>query len=421
MSKYVVIAQLQEENQRLHAEVAALWQEREQNYTYLLSRIATVAHMLQKAPDYTTVIANVVQLLGEAVGSSRCYITQSQFDIESKKSLLVFPYEWSSSNISKWQEATSVIFWEDFGDCWTFLSRGQVLNFLVENQLESAKSILKAQGTTSMLYLPIIIKNEYWGAICFDSCGKVRLFNQEEIAILKVAANCIAGAIERKEYTTEELLQAEQSAVLKERNRMAHEIHDTLAQSFTGISMQVKAAKLLATTQPEAAWRLIDNVNELAKAGLAEARRSVWSLHSDAAEYQEFVAALRRSLTEMTVNTSINTTLEVKGTPYPLAYDTGRNLLRVVQEAVTNSLRHAESTSITVEVFFNPKSLKIHIQDNGRGFETTPNLDQGGFGLSCMQQRCTRMGGTFEVHSKPAEGTTVVIEAPVLATDDKPM
>lgn len=67
---------------------------------------------------------------------------------------------------------------------------------------------------------------------------------------------------------------------------MAREIHDTLAQSFTAISMQVKAAKLMANTEPLSAWCLVDNVNELASQGLAEARRSVWSLHPDAAQYQ---------------------------------------------------------------------------------------------------------------------------------------
>lgn len=115
----------------------------------------------------------------------------------------------------------------------------------------------------------------------------------------------------------------------------------------------------------------------------------------------------------MTVNTSIETTLEVEGTPYPLPCDIGRNLLKVAQQAVTNSLRHAQCTTITVKVFFKDKSIKLYIQDNGHGFETAPNLDQGGFGLSSMQQRSTRMGGTFELNSQPGERTIMMIEVPV--------
>lgn len=203
MSQSYVIAQLQEENQRLRAEVAALRQEPEHDYTCLLSKIATVANMLQKAPDYETVLPDIVQLLGEAVGSSRCCIIKSQLDIESGKSLIVVPYEWSSSTAPNWHSATPVMFWEDFGHCWTSLSCGLVLNFLVEDQQEPAKSILIAQGNTSMLYVPIMTQNECWGVIGFNNCNEARLFNEEEIAILKVAASSIAGAVERGEYIKE--------------------------------------------------------------------------------------------------------------------------------------------------------------------------------------------------------------------------
>ncbi|OKH43751.1 hypothetical protein NIES2101_29880, partial [Calothrix sp. HK-06] len=200
MSQAYVIAQLQEENQRLRAEVAALRQEREHDYTCVLSKIATVANMLLVAPDYTTVLPDVVQLLGEAVASSRCCVMQAQFDVESGKSLLVVLYE-SSSSTAPERQATPVIFGGDFRDSWISLSRGSVLNFLVEDREELEQSILKAQSNTSMLYVPIIIKNQCWGVIGFEHSGEeARLFNEEEIALLKVAASSIAGAIERGEY-----------------------------------------------------------------------------------------------------------------------------------------------------------------------------------------------------------------------------
>jgi len=198
-----------------------------------------------------------------------------------------------------------------------------------------------------------------------------------------------------------------EAAVFEERNRIAREIHDTLAQVFTGMLLQIRVARRIAAERPIEAWELIGRVADLAQHGLAEARRSVWSLQPEAAEYADLAGAVRSAVERARPGTSATLELHVDGSVRPVDPGLGHNLLRIIEEALTNALRHASPTMVWVEVAFGHSDIRIRIQDDGKGFDVARQRDQGGFGLISMGQRAERMGGKLTVLSRPGRGAEV--------------
>lgn len=185
-----------------------------QDRAQILSTVAQVANLLVRSSDYTAVLLDVVSLLGKAVGSDRCAIVQDVIDGASGKPGLQVPVEWCKAGISYSIEVTtqfeSALLWEDLGELHKQFLRGDILHFLVADLPEPSRSIFTAQGNTTMLAVPIVVNACPWGVVSFDNCGEPRLYDQAEIAILQIAADSIAAAIER-DRTQKALLQAEQA------------------------------------------------------------------------------------------------------------------------------------------------------------------------------------------------------------------
>jgi PAS domain S-box-containing protein len=206
------------------------------------------------------------------------------------------------------------------------------------------------------------------------------------------------------------------TAILNERNRMASEIHDTLAQVFTGISLQLQVAKSLIEQEPQTVRQILSYITQLAETGLNEARRSVWSIYPPAAEYANLAQLLYESVEQMTRNTAIAIEVNVTGTPTPLPSFMGLNLLRIGQEALTNALKHSQAQTISIELTYESNRILLTIRDDGRGFIPFTNIDNsnGGFGLIGMSERCDRIGADISLISQPDRGTQILIEAPLI-------
>lgn len=235
-------------------------------------------------------------------------------------------------------------------------------------------------------------------------------FTLEELELIQALAQQATLAIELTSLAE----QSRHTAILEERNRIAQEIHDTLAQAFTGISIHLGIAHRYAKSQSESVCSLIEQATELAHLGLTEARRSVWAMQPDADEYRNLVPSLSRVLQQMTDKTAIGAEMRIVGTPYPLPPDVGLNLLRIGQEALTNALKSAFAQSLIVELQFTPESVCLRVQDDGCGFDLTRHTDSGGFGLLGMQQRCERLGGQLTLTSQPGQGTEILALVPLV-------
>jgi ligand-binding sensor domain-containing protein/two-component sensor histidine kinase len=203
-------------------------------------------------------------------------------------------------------------------------------------------------------------------------------------------------------------------AVLAERNRIAREIHDTLAQGFVAVSVQLQIVRRMLSQSAEAAGQHLDQAEELVRAGLDDARRTIWELRSQNSENQDLASQLMQMSERVTASTEIKTHVEAHGAYHPLPARTEGELLRIAQEAVTNTVRHAQATHIDIQLHFSRRRVKMIITDNGRGFSTdTPSITDGHFGITGMKERAQQIGGSVTVTSKQAEGTEVQVEAPI--------
>ncbi len=234
-----------------------------------------------------------------------------------------------------------------------------------------------------------------------------RLFSPEETELLQMLATQAALAIKFRRFSE----QARSAAILEERNRVAREIHDTLAQSFTGVIVQLSAADRVIGESPQIAQQHVRRAVDLARAGLNDARDSVRALRPLALESADLASALTSLLDEMTAGLELQAVFLMTGASRPLAHEASAELLRLGQEAVTNVLRHADARQVLVELMWlDGGGLRLRILDDGRGFD--PAAATMGFGVRGMRERAARLGGTLRIQSHPGEGTEIVFDLP---------
>ncbi|MGI0487736.1 PAS domain S-box protein [Pantanalinema rosaneae CENA516] len=204
--------------------------------------------------------------------------------------------------------------------------------------------------------------------------------------------------------------QTEAASILEERNRMAREIHDTLAQSFTGILAQVGAANQVLVDDVEAAQAHLDLIKELARTGLTEARRSVVALRPQLLEEGSLQSALHRFVAQLRT-AALDTTLyyEIEGAVYALPSEVESNLLRIGQEALTNAIRHAYADEIRVELAYDRDRFCLRVKDNGQGFGVGSIPSSEGFGLLGMSERAEYIDAQLTIRSQPGQGTEIVV------------
>ena len=204
------------------------------------------------------------------------------------------------------------------------------------------------------------------------------------------------------------------SAVLNERNRIAREIHDTLAQGYVGISVQLEVlAELLRHNKVDAAAKHLDTTRGYVREGLADARQSIWALRSQDSGEKTLPVQLRR-VTEHAAGHGAEAHFSLYGAYRPLPPGTEREFLRVAQEAIHNVKKHAGARNLWVQLEYGPAEVALEVRDDGRGFAASEAAASppGHFGLTGMRERATLIGGTLEVTSAPKGGTTVRLHAP---------
>lgn len=202
---------------------------------------------------------------------------------------------------------------------------------------------------------------------------------------------------------------AEEASILEERNRMAREIHDILAQTFTGILLHVGGVAEEIPEESAIIQTHLETIDELARIGLSEARRSVTALRPKLLEEGNLFNALKRLTTQMSLSTNTNITCEILGTVYALPPNMENHLLRIGQEALTNAVKYAHATEIHVELICEETQCVLRVKDNGQGFDVDQVSSTRGFGLLGMSERVEQMGGELVIQSQVGQGTEVVV------------
>ncbi|PTY07923.1 hypothetical protein DB347_06780 [Opitutaceae bacterium EW11] len=274
------------------------------------------------------------------------------------------------------------------------------------------RSDLLAQGVITVLVVPMLVVGEVHGVVGIRFAVK-RSFLPEEIQLAQSLANQAMLAMQLSRISA----QSRQTAVLAERNRMARDIHDTLAQGFTGVIVQLEAAADARAQGlgPEAGDHLQRAVS-LARESLNDARRSVRALRPQALDQRGLPEALGGMLQKLTVNTPLRTQFEMAGAPQPLPFEHEDNLLRIAQEVLTNALRHSQARTFSVRLAFTPEEVRLEMRDDGRGFDGLKRSD--GFGLLGIRERAEQMGGRLTLRTSVGEGTTTVVQLPLSAAEE---
>ncbi len=214
-----------------------------------------------------------------------------------------------------------------------------------------------------------------------------------------------------KRRREQELQHREFNAILAERGRFAREIHDSLAQGLTSISLQLECVRDELHTAPQSAAQHVETARTLVRDSLHEARRTVWNLRPLALGRADLIHALQHYANQLNSGGRIQMRQLIEGTPRPLAPMVEDTLLRIGQEALTNAVKHAKASEITVRLNFAADWLSLSVGDNGCGFDVASNARRG-FGLTSMNERIAALGGSLSIDSHPGEGTEVSATLP---------
>jgi two-component system NarL family sensor kinase len=235
-----------------------------------------------------------------------------------------------------------------------------------------------------------------------------RELSPEDLQLLYTLGDMISIAIERARLF-------ERSArwgAVEERNRLAREIHDTLAQGLTAVSLQLESADALleAEANPERLRKIVQQALTLTRANLEEARRSVLDLRAAPLEGRTLVQALKMLLKQVEVPVELS--LSGSGRPLPPRIEIG--LYRLAQEALTNIGHHASATTAKVELVTSPEMVQLVVWDNGQGFDPEA-IPENRYGLIGMNERVKLLHGRLHLESSPGEGTRIEVVIPLKA------
>jgi signal transduction histidine kinase len=264
-----------------------------------------------------------------------------------------------------------------------------------------------AQNLFSTLVAPLILGGRTLGWITLCVAEEPESGSWWRIAMVEAIARHAALALHKSRLFEQKRAEERRKAILEERNRLARDIHDNLAQGFGAILMQLQAAQREGTPLPPTIARTIDVAIDLARTHLVEARRSVGALRPNVGDGEDIVKALKRvaEVARMTSDIPIDVHLD----EMPRFGDgIEREVIGIAQEALTNAVRHARAGRITIRAStVRSIGLRISIADDGRGIPR--ERSSGGFGMTSMQERADRIGASLTIVTAPRNGTEVVL------------
>ncbi len=290
-----------------------------------------------------------------------------------------------------------------------------VISSRADSDPRTNKKIINAFGIKSLLGVPFVSRGRVLGVAMVSAYKDYYDFQPEQVELAEGVANSVALAIEnaRLYERTREL------AMTEERNRLAREIHDTIAQGLTGIILQLEAADGLMESNLERAKMRVQKATVLARSSLQEARRSVWNLRPTPLEDKKLADAIREELGRRGEESGWETSYEVQGDPAGLSGETENGLYRIAQEVLNNVSKHARATKVDVYLGFAEGQAMLRIRDNGIGFDpataktaSSSEGTEGGFGLLGLRERARLLGGALRIESAPGHGALMEVEVP---------
>ena len=266
-------------------------------------------------------------------------------------------------------------------------------------------------GTDGLRYhasIPLYAHDKQLGVLNVAS-EDWRELDQDELRLLYTIGDLLSIAIERARLFDK----SRQVGAISERNRIAREIHDTLAQGLSAITLQLEAADALldAGGQTEALRQALRSALQLSRSNLDEARRSVMGLRAAPLEGRTLAQALREVVYDHVAVGSARVDFDAVGGHHPLPLAVEAGLYRVAQEALNNVREHAQAAYVRLDLMIAPPTIELRIEDNGRGFDQR-SIERNRYGITGMNERVKLLGGELRVESAPGAGTRVRVVVP---------
>jgi signal transduction histidine kinase len=264
----------------------------------------------------------------------------------------------------------------------------------------------RAQGEIGTVLYPMMFGGRSVGFLGMTFRRNAEEVTRSELLVALAQQATLAVQLTRLAHT------AREAAVLMERTRIGQEIHDGLAQAFTGILLQLGAVEEFPSCRKRGSELAVtlSRIRELARDGLAEARRSVMALRLDQTRRAGLELALRQLAERSTVPGGVSGTFEGGAIDTGLKPEQEHELLRIAQEAVSNAVRHARPRTVRITMNDLGEYWELAVADDGAGMEQSPELSaRQGFGLASMRQRASAIGGEWQIASEPGHGTRVSV------------
>ena len=308
---------------------------------------------------------------------------------------------------------------------------GTPLELRTEELPGAGRETWEDSGARSLLLIPLVPPGRgSWGMLAISS-RKKRGFSRRAARSYLTAAGPATLSAENVRLLGQTRRSARKAGMLGERQRLSREIHDTLAQGFTSIVMNLEAAEGALPEEapgdalvPRTKWHL-DQARLTARESLTEARRLVWALRPESLENASLPEALAQLAARWTDSAGVEASANLTGTPRPLSAEAEVTFVRVAQGALANVQKHARASRAVLTLSYMEDRVALDVIDDGTGFEADcsdpvciPEGDlEGGFGLHTMRERVEQLGGRLTIESTPGEGTTLVADLPLIAAD----
>jgi NarL family two-component system sensor histidine kinase LiaS len=287
------------------------------------------------------------------------------------------------------------------GDAAPILGGSALLFTAIAGIIGIVYGFLAARGPVARLSR-LTEASEAWGRGEFSEA--VEDSSGDELGQLARQLNEMADQLEHLMDTRREL------AVLKERNRLARDLHDTVKQLAFAASAQIGTARTLISSDPQAAKRNIEEAERISHQLRQELSNLILELAPPALEDKGLASALREYAESWSRQNTIDSDVHIQG-ERPLAPEVEEAAFRIAQEALANAARHSNARNVHINLNFASDSIRCEIKDDGSGFDSS--VENQGFGLRSMAERASALGGELSVHSKPNEGTRVSVSLPI--------
>jgi signal transduction histidine kinase len=293
-----------------------------------------------------------------------------------------------------------------FTDGWT-----QTIEYVEDDPRlpDEVRALHRTKAVKGMMVTPLVLGATTlgWIKLSYQTVPDCADAQWWRVVLIEAIARQAALALHHNRVVERSRIEERRKATLEERNRLARDIHDNLAQGFGAILMQLQAAQREAAAAPAGVVSKLNTAIDLARTHMVEARRSVGTLRPNIGSDEEMTVALKRIADRAQLTTS--TPIETRFDALPRYGDiVEREIIGIAQEALTNAVRHARAGRITVQAStIRSLGLRLSVADNGRGIAR--DGASAGFGLTSMQERAARIGASLTIVTAPRSGTEVVL------------